>query len=408
MGRLSMNKKSIQNSIQVHNKISDCFMDMPESGRQAIISTIESKIPPIVAMYADEIGMNRIDFAVNLNKNEQIQVAAKEIAKSESLFQIALDDNKVFIQDLNELFIELSHKSFIVNEDLNKSLKNAFVALGLGGLLMSGDPANAAQQSKAAVSHPSTQSFKANPFGAEPEDSFLHNMMQIESSGGKNTRHKPSTKGASPGDVAIGRWGLMPDTVREMYNRYKQNWNHPDLKIIGKLNNDQLTQHIKKNPDIELHLARSLANHVLNNNNGDELKAAYSWHHGHNIEPHKITETQLRDENVQKYRTLMEGKKMKGHLPASTVMPNAPKFMPKIKKAEGADFINKLHNWVLDREKKDQDQVSNTMQQYRDIENAQDMKKEKSSPIINTQDSNNPIDKIKMAIDKVKEGKNED
>ena len=63
--------------------------------------------------------------------------------------------------------------------------------------------------------------------------------------------------------------------------------------------------YIEKNPDIEEKLARSLASHVLQRQDGDEEKAAYSWLYGHNLSPRKIEKMDYQDEPyVKKYKKL--------------------------------------------------------------------------------------------------------
>lgn len=121
-------------------------------------------------------------------------------------------------------------------------------------------------------------------------DSFLHKIAQIESSGGKNINHKTMQSGIQKGDAAIGRYGLMPNTIRELINREKIAGNDsPVLKYLEKMPSDQLTKFVNENADVERMLAETMAKLVLNRFD-TEQEAAYAWNMGHNISPEKIKE----------------------------------------------------------------------------------------------------------------------
>ena len=101
-----------------------------------------------------------------------------------------------------------------------------------------------------------------------------------ESSGGKNTNHKEMKAGMHAGDAAVGQYGLMPNTIKEMANRMDKN--HP-MKQYAKMDNDAISKSIKQNPDHENQIANFMANHLYDKFGGDENKMAYSWFQGHNL-----------------------------------------------------------------------------------------------------------------------------
>lgn len=111
-------------------------------------------------------------------------------------------------------------------------------------------------------------------------DSFLKAISMNESSGGKNTNHKTMESGIHSGDAAIGRYGLMPNTVKEMANRMGR---ENPLSIYSKMDNNKISQSIKKNPKHEVQIANFMANHLHDKFGGDESKMAYSWNQGHNL-----------------------------------------------------------------------------------------------------------------------------
>ena len=130
---------------------------------------------------------------------------------------------------------------------------------------------------------------------------FLANIGQIESSGGKNTKHKTITSGPQKGQTAIGTYGLLPNTVDEIANRSSD----PDIQALGNMEADEQKSYLESNPDMEQKVARELASHVLNKQGGNEEKAAYSWLYGHNLSPESVDERDYQDEPyVQKYKAL--------------------------------------------------------------------------------------------------------
>ncbi len=127
---------------------------------------------------------------------------------------------------------------------------------------------------------------------------FLGNIAQIESAGGKYTNHPVMQHGIHKGDSAIGTYGLMPNTVKEL----AVNSPIPQVKQLALLSPQQIHQVVSQNPTLERHLAEQLGTKVLANQGGDELRAAYAWNQGHNLPPEKITDDRLMSSPyVQKY-----------------------------------------------------------------------------------------------------------
>ena len=132
---------------------------------------------------------------------------------------------------------------------------------------------------------------------------FLNNISNIESSGGKNFDHKKINYGMHRGHRAIGRYGLMPNTVKEVVNRMKASGlASPELVSTARQSPDVMKKLLEANPEQESRLAEFLANKVLDNQNDDEEKAAYSWIQGHNLSPEKIEKRKYKDlDYVKKY-----------------------------------------------------------------------------------------------------------
>lgn len=136
---------------------------------------------------------------------------------------------------------------------------------------------------------------------------FLDKIQQIESSGGQDTDHPVVTKdNLQQGTRAIGRYGLMPNTVRELVNRRRVRGTvSPDMVDVGNMPPEQMKSYLESNPEMEDQLANDLANHVIQRQGGDVDKAAYSWQMGSNLTPDQIDPDQLENSNyVQKFRRL--------------------------------------------------------------------------------------------------------
>jgi hypothetical protein len=138
--------------------------------------------------------------------------------------------------------------------------------------------------------------------------SFLKNISQVESSGGTNYNHQLIQKGIHKGHKAIGRYGLMPNTVVEVLNRMKMNGTlTPELQQLKGLDADTLKQTLETKPELEDQIAENLADRVLERQQ-DEDKAAYSWHQGHNLSPDRINQKKYQEHDyVKKYNEYKKG-----------------------------------------------------------------------------------------------------
>jgi hypothetical protein len=121
-------------------------------------------------------------------------------------------------------------------------------------------------------------------------ETFLQLISEIESSGGKNFNHPAMESGIHKGHQAIGKYGLMPNTVNEIINRMRMS-GQADESITGLKNMDPvaLKQHLEQNQEIEDKIARALAGKVLQDQ-GDPEKAAFTWNQGHNLKPERVDE----------------------------------------------------------------------------------------------------------------------
>lgn len=118
----------------------------------------------------------------------------------------------------------------------------------------------------------------------QPKNTYggLDYIKMIESSGGKNTAHKPISHGVNSGTTAIGQYGLTPLTVLETINKnphLKQKYNNLSGLNYQK-DQDKIKQALMSNPSMEQDIANTHWHRLYNKFNGDENKAAHAWYHG--------------------------------------------------------------------------------------------------------------------------------
>jgi hypothetical protein len=131
-------------------------------------------------------------------------------------------------------------------------------------------------------------------------EKFLDIISHIESSGGKNFDHPEIKSGIHEGDKAIGRFGLMPNTVKEIIARTGVQ------RELASEPPEQLKQILEQDPQKEYELANQLAKRVLDSQK-DLEKAAYSWTFGHNLSPKQVEQRDyLNSDYVQKFKRLRE------------------------------------------------------------------------------------------------------
>lgn len=217
------------------------------------------------------------------------------------------------------------------DEEFNKSIKQGLMGIGMAtAMTMSPQVANPSMPPM----HHEQKTVRAVPFGQEPEDKFLNNIMQLESSGGKNVNHKPVKFGMQRGQRASGRWGLLKPTVDELVGRMDQAKTlTPEVAKIKGMDQQGMSAYLAHNPHVELYLARYLARHVLGRHHQDARRAAYSWKHGHNLFPADISEHDLAKEPyVNDFMKLQQGQRVRG-------------LQGSVFKAEGITFKERLKIW---------------------------------------------------------------
>ena len=123
---------------------------------------------------------------------------------------------------------------------------------------------------------------------------FKKIISLLETSGGRNLNHEPIKTGIHKNSVAIGDYGLMPLTIKEMAQRRLRDGQGDELdKRIASLSNEEakkvVPQLVKnRTPEYERY-ADALGSKVLKNY-GDLEKAAVAWNQGHNLPMDRVEE----------------------------------------------------------------------------------------------------------------------
>lgn len=140
---------------------------------------------------------------------------------------------------------------------------------------------------------------------------FRDATAQIESSGGKNFKHKKMGEDSiHAGDSAIGTYGIMPNTIKEFSNRYP-NWE--PYQQVKDLSSSEMKASIEADPELEQDMVEPMADFVLEKY-GSPRKANYAWEQGHNLDPEIVDNNFMwtdRDRKFQKaYRPPMQPESM--------------------------------------------------------------------------------------------------
>lgn len=163
------------------------------------------------------------------------------------------------------------HKSELPLE--KGALKNAGIALGMAGALAGGThTADAKGRVPASVQHTQT---KAPSYD---HGKMLRAIASVESSGGKNTNHAAGGGPIHGAEHAYGKYGLMPETIRETIKGHKD--------LSGKhgkalaLKGDQFHRYMNDNKGLEDTVADRHLTHMEHKLGQNPDLLSYGWLNG--------------------------------------------------------------------------------------------------------------------------------
>lgn len=156
------------------------------------------------------------------------------------------------------------------SEELEKgALKNLLTAGAMGAALSSAVPSEA----KAPVHQSLAPQVSTQGHNGYNRDKVLNAISQVESSGGKNTAHKPTSMG-----TAYGKFAIMPDTIHDTIRL------NPDLKRQHQkalnLQGDDLHRYMQDNPKLEQEIATRHLQRLEHHFGHNPEALGYAWNHG--------------------------------------------------------------------------------------------------------------------------------
>ena len=343
-------------------------------------------------LYVQTLDGHRDDYRISsyddFNKIYEIYPAARQIV-------IESDGLKEAAEEVASYLSNHNLESWVEGNDLSKGLKEKLLGVGLAASMAASHSMPRPAEIKAPVyPGPITQptgnpmaEFEPSrdylPFGKHKADRFLWNIEQIESSGGKNFNHPMVENGSFRGMRAIGKWGFMPPTIKDIVKMREAQGNAPrEITSLAHKSPEELRQILETRPHVELELARTMANYILKRQGGNQERSAYSWLNGQNLTPEDIPAEKLQGHDyVQKYKTYDAVNPFKSH--------------KMVRKSESS-FGSKVKNWMNRR----LEQSNKLMPRYPQENDPGRLHEDKDIP-----QPKDAIDKIRQSIDDAKEGR---
>jgi len=225
------------------------------------------------------VGPNKAVQHAGPTRNDQAAAAAKD-AHQKSRKNPVKVFNRNQIRYLNQkaakhgsLGVPIRSK-LAASEDaqLEKGIKHVAAAVGTAAALMSSPmreaPASAATPPHIAV-HQQAPTYNSGK--------MLRTIASVETNNGQNVKHKP-VGGIHGGETAFGKYGLMPNTIRETIGMNR------DLKTKhGKATNlkgDDMRRYMEDNPGLEDAVAQRHLARLEHHFGQDPSKIGYSWLEG--------------------------------------------------------------------------------------------------------------------------------
>lgn len=119
---------------------------------------------------------------------------------------------------------------------------------------------------------------------------FRKLMSKMESENNTNVNHSPT-----PNGTAIGEYGLMPPTIRDIASKGTTAVDN----IVAKSNDEMIKILLKENPQLADMYMEKLATPILNKVQDNPDLAATAWLYGQNLSPAALQEKLNNDKQYQ-------------------------------------------------------------------------------------------------------------
>lgn len=123
---------------------------------------------------------------------------------------------------------------------------------------------------------------------------LLKKIALLESSGGTNTNHHKMEDGIHAGDQAVGTYGIMPNTLKELANKYPS-------EVTSGLSKDELEISALADPKFANTMAGSMGDYLKNKRGLSDEETAAAWEQGHHT---PVEDLDLNSKRAYKFRTL--------------------------------------------------------------------------------------------------------
>lgn len=106
---------------------------------------------------------------------------------------------------------------------------------------------------------------------------MLAAIEQVESRGGQDTNHAMVNTGLNAGHKAVGRYGLMPITIKDMVAKTPSLKDHAH---VANMDHDQIHEYMSANPELEDKVASAYYDKLYRNFGDDHAAIGHSWLNG--------------------------------------------------------------------------------------------------------------------------------
>lgn len=163
----------------------------------------------------------------------------------------------------------------LAKSDISSKIKNSVAGLAIAASTLS--PMNSTQDKQPQV--PQVQEQTQQPQINKRKQRILESIMQVESSGGRNTKHKAMPKESlHQGEAAYGSYGLMPLIIRETLKKNPElgKAHAKAINLIG----DKMHEYMNKNPGLEKQIAEAHYDRIAKHFGDNPQKIGFAWLNG--------------------------------------------------------------------------------------------------------------------------------
>jgi hypothetical protein len=168
---------------------------------------------------------------------------------------------------------EIISMKTLAKGDISSKIKNGVTGLAIAAAALS--PMNSHQDQQP---EPPAITQEAPAPVNKRKERILSSIMDVESSNGKNTKHKSMPLASlHRGESAYGNYGLMPLIIRETIKK------NPSLKAHAAAQNltgDKMHEYMNKNPGLEKQIAEAHYDRLAKQFGDNPQKIGYAWLNG--------------------------------------------------------------------------------------------------------------------------------